>query len=663
MTLPVILNKPARMTKVSIVVSKDDRERTFKILQKAGLIHITEREKKIIDYIKVLENIKHCLDKIESILRYARGRVIDVKITLSDILETKLSEIINDVEMIYERIRFLEDSLRRFREKKKSLKHLYTILNLLPKNIPVEYISFSGKYVSSKLIYAPLTAIEEFTRKTKIFIKYKATYKDHGVLIVVYPSSFEKEITRNLNLLNITIVDVPRSYLQKYRRVGDLVSALNSELRELDEKIRSTQEELKNFIEKVINDLIKYKIILENVQEKIIALANSLPSKYLTIIEGWVPEKYVDKLKEVLEENNIKYYMEIRKPSDIEEPPTLLDNPPVINYYEPIVKFLGVPRYNEWDPTPIIAYSFAFFYGLMIGDIGYSIALILITLLLLDRLAGYIESPDYVKFKKSFIVSNIIGLAIGLMTGTFLGDISDRFGFREIFSSIFHGVSKLFTDPLMFLASSIIIGLIHVNIAHAIALAKYIKNKSIGEVLNELGLFISEAFGIPYILYKMLDIRLPFINNANAMLFLYGALVGVALIIIGAIKCMGGLGLLMWIFNLTGLLGDVLSYSRLAGVGLATIYLASSFNTMASMAYSALLSMFNENIAGVIIGGIVALLIAGFGHLINTALSAIGAFIHSLRLCFVEFLTKFYEGTGYAFEPLRIVVRRKIVIE
>jgi len=225
-----------------------------------------------------------------------------------------------------------------------------------------------------------------------------------------------------------------------------------------------------------------------------------------------------------------------------------------------------------------------------------------------------------------------------------------------------YSITNVFSNPIKFLVLVIIIGLIHVNISHILVLIKAVKEKEIGTILEETGLFIAQIFGIPYVLYTMLDTPVPGIPEDMYTYFLYGALAGVLIIIIGSVKNLGFLGGLMWLFSLTGLLGDVLSYSRLAGVGMATIYLAASFNKMTLMAYNGLAGTLSPT-AGMIIGTVVALIIAFFGHLLTTALSALGGFVHSLRLCFVEFLSKFYEGTGYPFEPFKVIIKKNIVIE
>jgi len=139
-------------------------------------------------------------------------------------------------------------------------------------------------------------------------------------------------------------------------------------------------------------------------------------------------------------------------------------------------------------------------------------------------------------------------------------------------------------------------------------------------------------------------------------IFLYIVGASVVAIVVSSFMQRGGLGAIFWIFDLTGLLGDVMSYARLAGVGLATFYLAASFNMLAQL-FSGMI----PGVIGVIIGTILAVVVLVFGHLINLALSGIGCFVHSLRLCFVEFLSKFYEGGGEVYSPFRLKMRPVLI--
>jgi V/A-type H+-transporting ATPase subunit I len=140
-------------------------------------------------------------------------------------------------------------------------------------------------------------------------------------------------------------------------------------------------------------------------------------------------------------------------------------------------------------------------------------------------------------------------------------------------------------------------------------------------------------------------------------IFMYIVIASVVVIIVSSFMQRGGLGAIFWFFDITGLLGDVMSYCRLAGVGLATFYLASSFNMLAE-----LLSGMIPGVVGMVVGGLMAIVVLIFGHTINLILSGLTAFIHSLRLCFVEFLFKFYEGSGREYSPFKLKTTAPVIV-
>ena len=220
--------------------------------------------------------------------------------------------------------------------------------------------------------------------------------------------------------------------------------------------------------------------------------------------------------------------------------------------------------------------------------------------------------------------------------------------------ALVQGVKEALQDPVSFIVIALGIGFVHVNIGHLLALIKGIKEKNKGLILNKIGLFILQL-GIPSILNSLLSLELPGFTPQIYSILLYCMAAGLLLVITSSIVQSGGLGAILWLFDVTGLLGDVMSYCRLAGVGLATFYLASTFNMLAGL--------FGEMIpgmAGVIIGGIMGVIIIVFGHTLNLVLTTITGFIHSLRLCFVEFLFKFYEGGGREYSPFKLKKRAAI---
>ena len=199
---------------------------------------------------------------------------------------------------------------------------------------------------------------------------------------------------------------------------------------------------------------------------------------------------------------------------------------------------------------------------------------------------------------------------------------------------------------------------IHVNIGHVLALIRGVKEKTKGIVLGKIGLFALQICGIPYIMYAMLQVDIPLLNAQAYSVMLYILMVSIVLIIASSIIQKGVfLGGIFWLFDITGLLGDIMSYCRIAGVGLATYYLAFCFNLLAS-----LFSSMVPGVVGSIIGSFITVIILLLGHALNLILSGLTGFVHSLRLCFVEFLFKFFEGGGREYSPFKLRARASVVI-
>jgi len=160
------------------------------------------------------------------------------------------------------------------------------------------------------------------------------------------------------------------------------------------------------------------------------------------------------------------------------------------------------------------------------------------------------------------------------------------------------------------------------------------------------------------IMVFILGMDIPWLTGQIPTILMSIAIIGLVLIIVSSLMEKGAfLGGIFWLFDVTGLLGDVMSYARLAGVGLATYYLAYCFNLMAEL----LKGMMPAGIVQAVVGTLIFILVLLVGHMLNLALSGITCFVHSLRLCFVEFLFKFYEGGGRAYSPFRLKARPAFV--
>jgi V/A-type H+-transporting ATPase subunit I len=288
----------------------------------------------------------------------------------------------------------------------------------------------------------------------------------------------------------------------------------------------------------------------------------------------------------------------------------------------------------------------------MICDVLYAIGLMLLGRFLLKKFVDDPTTENFKMFQRLLYISGGVAIVGGLLTGQYFGNIFDFVGLTNL--ALVQGVKEVLQDPISFIGIALAIGFIHVNIGHILAFAKAIKQRDKGTMIGKVGLCLLQ-FGVPTILNSMMGMDIPGFTPEIYSILTYFMLAGIVLIVISSLIVSGGLGAIMWLFDITGILGDVMSYARLAGVGLATYYLAFTFNEMANI----FIEMMGGGFA-IIFGIILAVVIVVFGHIINLVLTAITGFMHSLRLCFVEFLFKFYEGGGTEYSPFKL--RKRAVV-
>jgi len=664
MTLNVVLSKPERMFKARIVSVKDEIDKVLLALHAAEALHVKEVkelrpiEKEIIEKKKT--ELEELLKIVDRFLGYVKKEhVIEIKekiepYTIPELLE-KYGE---PVKQIFSRLQILAKKLSNTETLKEKTSETLRYLELVARKYPtlkLRDMNYEGDVVFSKTIVLPVEREEDFMKKVGGIVQFmveELTPDMHEKVIVIVGLKRDfQHVKLVLRDLNIKILDVP----SEVKPLSEYVGELKEKLKEYENEYMETSKELEKLIEENLNQVIVLRIILENEVAKLSVLEKAVGAKYISVIEGWVPESLRRKLLYELH-NNVKYfYISFTEPGKEETPPTKMKNLKILNYFEPLVKFYGVPKYTEWDPTPIVAYSFAVFFGIMLGDVVYGLALFLAVRYVLDKLVENPESENYLLFKRMLYVSSAASVAGGILFGSYMGDTFSRIGIK------IPPLTPELINPLNLIIASMIIGLVHVNVAHFLGFIRAIKERDKVIIANKIGLFLIQIFGIPYVLYTMINYPiLPIPGEAYEKL-IYGVFVGIGFLAYSQFLAMRFFGTFMWIFDITGLLGDVMSYTRLAGVSLATVYLASSFNLMCEMIINGINSLV-PGIIGLVLGGIAGAAVFGIGHLLNFVLGIIGPFIHALRLCFVEFLPKFYEGGGEEYSPLKLIIRRRLVI-
>ena len=679
----MILTTPERLAYVRILVPKELIDNAVNKLQELNTLHVEvvgkipeEDRRRLLSDVKRLEEIERVISAIEKYVEIPTLVEIKEYLTPTVIrrrlysLYEKLKQVSRKVESLTENISRLESRLRYKEELLNVLKVVSDVYGL--GNVTLDYLNFQGEVISAVTLMGRPQNISEFktclieeSKKRHLSVYMIREYRineDTYLLQAIIDTQLMDVVNNNIRKFNLKVIEFPKVGM----KIKDFLTNLRDEVQKLKLELNEARTKLSILVKNVVNDLALAKVYVNVVKEQLEALLAALMSEYLVGIEGWVPISNIHLVEDVLYKD-LRYVYVARLSTD-RKPPTKMKNPKPLKAFELITKIYGIPNYNEWDPTPILAYSLMLFFGLMFADFIYGLALLIIVMFILER-TGLVENPyseGYLTFKKLLIVLSLSSMFFGALSNSFAGYsiVVSSSGISLVPASIETAQLAILPliNPMFFIELALIIGLIHVNIGHVLALIKYWKERVMGDFISKVGFFVAEAFGIPYVLNTFIGVKLPGILGLHPEYLLYGALAGLGVLIAGKFIAYRGLAILLWLFDITGLLGDVMSYTRLAGIGLATTLLAQNFNSLALGIASTMGNLIPIKILGLIIGVIASIIIMFLANLLNLTFGVLGAFIHSLRLCFVEFLPKFYEGEGREFKPLAIRIERAVIV-
>lgn len=390
---------------------------------------------------------------------------------------------------------------------------------------------------------------------------------------------------------------------------------LNAELGAVSEKKEKASSELSKISEKWSGFLQKKERELLAESEKGQAPLRFAVTQSTFIAEGWVPQKYASELNSRLSKAaEGKIFV---KEYDAEESaPVALDNPAPVKPFEFFMHLYALPKYCEADPTVFMFLTFPLFFGFMLGDIGYGIFILALFLALKKKF----PSKDAQAMLTIMTFSAISSIAFGFVFGEFFG-AEELFG-REL-PRLIHRVSEINEMILI----SVVIGLAQLNLGYMLGFYNKLKHHGFLHALFEKGSWIALEIGIALIAASSLGYAA------------IGAQAGIILSLIAVLMLFKGEGI-KGLVELPSLLSNTLSYARLMAVGLASASLAIVVNTFAEEFMK---------MGGIYIFAAVIILV--LGHAINIALGILGPFLHALRLHYVEFFTKFFEGGGKQYKP------------
>ena len=308
--------------------------------------------------------------------------------------------------------------------------------------------------------------------------------------------------------------------------------------------------------------------------------------------------------------------------------PILLKNPPIIRSFEVLTKLFSPPKYGDIDPTPLIAPTFALFFGLMLTDAVYGIALAAGAYALTKKYGRY--SQGLSDLCTILAVCGISAILFGILTGSYLGDLVGKYMLGGVGSqSVALWKDPLYkTNSIIFLSAVCIAGFIHLFIGYFIGAYSSLKRGDVKGALVNYGSWFILVTGVITVVAAGYG-KIP----AGTVHIGYGlSLLGLALLFAGS-------GLMAFL-EIVGVVGNTLSYARLLALALTTAGIAMTFNFLAQISLKI-----------PYIGLFVAAFVFIFGHIINILMNALGGFVHALRLHYVEFFGTFYSGGGREFTP------------
>ena len=656
-----------QMQKINICGLKKDRKSILEILQSSGVMEVTKTaeedsvfqkmdtmsyrqmfEKNALLADQALEVLQNYAPEKKSLLAGLEGKALE-EVAHFKRMEKECETILKSVKQILSYEKKIAESKASILKVESQIEGLTPWLNL---DIPMK---FSGTRKSAVLI-GTMTgtvtleqiyeAVAEKEPSLEAFdVTILGTDKDQTCIVAVCLKKDATKLEDALRAVSFArpsqaVANIPVQQVEDWK---NQIQGLKAEIKSLEEQIRSHKDQKKDF--EMLSDY--YRIRAQKYQ----VLGDLLQSKKTFLVTGYVPQKDVAQLEEKL----VSHYDLAFEQEEIgkeEEPPVLLKNNAVAESAEGVTASFGLPAKGEMDPTSVMALCYIFLFGLMLSDAAYGFIVSLACFIVLKKYKR-MES-GLRKSIKLFMYCGISTLFWGVMFGGYFGDALDviarTFFGREVTTPIIPALWFIpLNNPMKLLVYSMLFGTIHLYLGLGMKGYMLLKDKKYLDFVCDVVFWFLLLTGLIFILLPT-----ELFGSIAQMSFVFPPIVGT---LAKAFAIVGAVGIVFMsgrssknpalrialgaydLYNITGWVSDVLSYSRLLALGLATGVIASVINQMGSM--------LGNNLFGII--GFIIVFIGG--HIFNLGINILGAYVHTCRLQYVEFFGKFYEGGGRMFQP------------
>ncbi|MCU0631521.1 MAG: V-type ATP synthase subunit I [Methanolinea sp.] len=643
---------PEGMTRVLIAATKSQMEPVIREMYRQHLFHIeefVEKDKKEYEGYRIGTPLPQANETSRELLRL-RGinnafMIRDEEeetgerrkhAQLTELIERELPPLEQEVEDLLSRRSRLDSQIKEYEQKIDGLKPF----NSVPFDLELlrDYQTFSVfcGYISRDLSLD--IPHEIFTTESK---------KERFIVLVV--SNQHRSIAEHaLQNAQFQAVPLPEETGPATNRIGyyeGQVLSVKGEFEEINRRLEEIKKQHKAFF-LACNELLTSDVEMAEAPLRFATTGESF------IVEGWVPTKELDTFRQGIHyATGGKVYVYELDQSEVEDvAPTEYHNVSFAKPTELLMDTYSRPRYSELDPTLLVSIIFPIFFGIILGDVGYGIILLVLSLGLRKFITGD-EGKRLLNVLRNASISSII---FGIL-------FSECFGFALPWSSILfsrhlnigghaggHG-----PDVTSLMMMAIWIGILQITLGRMLGMANHARqdhgSHRIKAVMANLG-WIMVLWGILFMLWAAFPMPLmpDFTELPGVVMGLnLSSILGIVLILLGVIFIVRDSAL--EIVELPTILSHTLSYARLVGVGLSSVAIAMVVNFIAIglIIEPQLESLTAFGVIVIIMGALVFVI----GHLLNTILGMLGGGLQSLRLQYVEFFTKFYKGGGKKYTP------------
>ena len=630
------------MKKIRLCIHRDGAKDVLTSLQKEGVVEFTEitnkedltqREKEAFEFNYVSSRLDFAVGFLSKFAKSKGKLATMIEGEEEHVNESEIEKIANSFyyNEIIDEVQSIEEKINDATAKTITLEQENILLK------PWENLDFTldtdfkTKTSISLYISGKKDAFIDFAESLdKEEILFNITDITDSKKIITFFTKKYTEVESLLRDFLLDIVTLPKRRGNPKQEIERIVRS-KAKQEELIKKYKARAKELSKHLSnlKIVADYIYWKKQKHNI------ISSSMQTSDVLFFEGWCPKLKLEHLKSAISEKSQLFALEEIKPQEGELPPVEIENNAIVKPFESVTRLYGLPGHTDLDPTVYLAGFFFIFFGLSLTDFGYGVFLAVSVALILKLY----NVPKGLKPMLMLIgLGGVASIFVGLIFGGYFG-IN-----MELMPEWVQALQQFdpILDPIPVFLLSLAFGVLQIFVGISLKIFSEARNGRFTEGLldggpwlalfmslimlggNKLGYLSGDSKHYVWILYLVL-VSLVLTQGRREKSIIMKFLKGV-----------------LSLYGVVSFFSDILSYSRLLALGLATSALAFAINLIAEM------------VSGIPYVGwifMVAVLIAG--HLFNLVVNVLGAFVHSARLQFVEFFTKFLTSNGRKYKPFK----------